>query len=279
MITRRTSNLLAAAALLAALWSAVELPPLHAQWGHPKTAGVPKKADGKPNLSAPAPKTTDGKPDLSGMWEMKKDKPCPPEGCADQQVGYQFFDIGYGLPGGLPYQPWAADLVKTRMEQNGKEDPTSRCLPAGIVKLHTWGYPRKIVQIPGLLIILNPRDTAYRQIFTDGRPLPAEVDLPSFDGFSSGRWQGDTLVVETTGFPDGIWLDRNGNPLTSAAKIIEKFHRVNYGTLEIEITVNDPKAYTKPWTTKLTQVIVLDQELVDYICLENEKDAPNLVGK
>jgi hypothetical protein len=136
-----------------------------------------------------------------------------------------------------------------------------------------------MVQIPGLLIILNARDTAFRQIFTDGRSLPVEVDLPSFNGFSSGRWQGDTLVVETTGFTDGLWLDRNGSPLTSSARVTERFRRLNYGTMEIEVTVNDPKAYTKPWTTKLTQVIVLNEELVDNICLENEKDLANMVGK
>jgi hypothetical protein len=164
------------------------------------------------------------------------------------------------------------------MDQNGKDDPVSRCLPGGIVKLHTTPQLRKIVQVPGVLITLNEMDATYRQIFTDGRPLP-EVGMPSFKGYSSGTWQGDTLVVETTGFPDGIWLDRSGSPLTDAARITERFRRVNFGRMEIELTIHDPKAYTRPWTFRLIHKIVLDTELLDYICVENEKDAPHLVGK
>ena len=120
-------------------------------------------------------------------------------------------------------------------------------------------------------------DATYRQIFTDGRPLP-ELGIPSFKGYSSGTWQGDTLVVETTGFPDGIWLDRSGSPLTDAARITERFRRVNFGRMEIEMTVDDPKAYTRPWTFRLIHKIVLDTELMDYICTENEKDALTLSG-
>lgn len=278
MSARRRFAILAVASLLV-FAPGVKLSRLDAQWGHLPTKGVPKKPDGKPNLTAPTPRTADGKPDLSGMWEMKKDRPCPPEGCADAQIVYQFLDMGYGLPGGLPYQKWAADLVKARKDQNGKDDPAGHCLPIGAVRLHTTPFPKKIIQIPGLLVILNARETAYRQIFTDGRALPTEVELASNNGFSSGKWQGDTLVVETIGFPDGMWLDRYGSPMTSEGKLTEKFHRVNYGTLEIEVTVNDPKAYTKPWTAKLTQSLVLNDELVDYICMENEKDQVNLVGK
>jgi hypothetical protein len=164
------------------------------------------------------------------------------------------------------------------MDQNGKDDPVSRCLPGGIVKLHTTPQLRKIVQVPGVLITLNEMDATYRQIFTDGRRLP-EVGITSFKGYSSGAWQGDTLVVETTGFPDGIWLDRSGSPLTDAARITERFRRVNFGRMEIEVTVHDPKAYTRPWTFRLIHKIVLDTELIDYICVENEKDLPHLVGK
>ena len=164
------------------------------------------------------------------------------------------------------------------MDQNGKDDPVSRCLPGGIVKLHTTPQLRKVVQVPGVLITLNEMDATYRQIFTDGRPLP-EVGILSFKGYSSGTWQGDTLVVETTGFHDGIWLDRSGSPLTDAARITERFRRVNFGRMEIDVTVDDPKAYTRPWTFRLIHTIVLDTELMDYICVENEKDAPHLVGK
>jgi hypothetical protein len=194
------------------------------------------------------------------------------------QVPLEFVNIGSSVKDGLPYQPWAAEIRKTRTEQNGKDDPVSRCLPGGIVKLHTTPQLRKIIQIPGLLVTLNEMDATYRQIFLDGRRLP-QVDITSFKGYSSGKWEGDTLVVESAGFPEGIWLDRNGSPLTDAAKITERFRRVNYGRMEIEITVDDPKAYTRPWTIKLNQNIVLNTELIDYICSENEKDAGRLIGK
>jgi hypothetical protein len=194
------------------------------------------------------------------------------------EIPQEFLNIGWSLKEGPPYQPWAAEVRRARMEQNGKDDPVSHCLPGGIVKLHTTPLLRKIIQLPGLLITLNEMDATFRQIFTDGRALPP-VGLPSFKGFSSGKWEGDTLVVQTSGFTDGIWLDRNGSPLTDGASITERIRRVNYGKMEIEVTVNDPKAYTRPWTVKLTHNIVLDTELIDYICTENEKDVPRLVGK
>jgi len=132
-----------------------------------------------------------------------------------------------------------------------------------------------MVQVPGLLVILNEQNASYRQIFTDERPLPVDPN-PSWNGYSSGQWDGDILVVQTTGFRDGLWLDTGGSPLTDAARVTERFRRVNYGTLEIELTIDDPKAYTKPWTIKVTQIIAPDTELLDYICLENEKDVPHL---
>src|SRR5438034_811695 len=154
----------------------------------------------------------------------------------------------------------------------------NRASPGPVAELSNRRRSQDAHGIPGLLVILNERDASYRQIFTDHRPLPT-IDLPSFNGFSSGKWDGDTLVVETTGFKDGMWLDRNGSPMTDAAKVTERFRRVNYGKMEIEITVDDPKAYTAPWTIKLNHFIVLDTELLDYICLENEKDIPRLLGK
>jgi hypothetical protein len=144
--------------------------------------------------------------------------------------------------------------------------------------MHADALLRKVVQVPGLVLIIYERDTSYRQIFTDGRPLPVDPQ-PSWNGYSSGKWDGDTLVVQTHGFRDGLWLDRNGSPMTDAAKITERFRRLNYGTLQIELTVDDPKAYKAPWTVKLKQTLMPDTELLDYVCLENEKDIPNLVGK
>jgi len=252
--------------------------PANAQWINYPTRGVPRTADGKPNLSAPPPKTADGKPDLSGMWGWEENRSCPADGCPDARVGQEFISIGWSIKGGLPYQPWAADLVKKNRAANSKDDPQSSCLPRGALRMHTDGLFKKMVQVPGLLVILNERNAMYRQIFTDGRPLPVDP-TPSWNGYSSGKWEGDTLVVRSNGFRDGTWLDTGGSPLTESAKVIEKFRRPNYGTLEIEITVDDSKAYTAPWTIKLKQPIVLDTELLDYICLENEKDTSHFVAK
>jgi hypothetical protein len=152
---------------------------LAAQWLDYPAPGVPKNADGTPNLDAPAPKAPGGRPDLSGIWRPERNQKCPPDGCPDNQMSEQFLDFGYGLKDGLPYQPWAAALVKQRADQNGKDDPTSHCLPGGIVRLHTYPAMNKIVQTPGIIVILSERETTYRQIFLDGRPLPVDP-LPSW---------------------------------------------------------------------------------------------------
>src|SRR5580698_3633587 len=258
------------------LIGAMAAPLVLGQWLNYPTAGVPRTKDGKPNLSGPAPRTRDGKPDISGMWDVLHNRPCPAEGCADMFIPQEFLDIGFSIQGGLPYQPWAAAIVKKRTEENRKDDPNVFCLPVGIVRMYTTPLFRKIVQTPGLVVILNERDAGYRQIFTDGRPLPADPQ-PTFNGYSSGKWEGDTLVVQTVGFREGTWLDANGSPLTEAGKITERIRRVNFGKLEIEMTVDDPKAYTKPWTVKLTQLLKLDTDLLDYYCAENEKDVSHLV--
>lgn len=242
-----------------------------AQWLRYPSSNVPRTPDGKPNLAAPAPRTADGKPDLSGMWAWEDNRPCPPAGCPDAKIGQEFINIGWSLKDGLPYQPWAADLVKKRRAENSRDDPQSRCLPRGAVRLYTDGLFKKIIQTPSMLVILNERDAAYRQIFLDGRPLPVDPN-PSYNGYSSGKWEGDTLVIQSIGFRDDIWLDSGGSPITEAAKITEKLRRPSFGKLEIEITVDDPKAYTKPWTVKLNQPIVVDTELLEYICVENERD-------
>lgn len=266
----RLPSIVAAACFFAA-------PPVAStQWLNYPTPGVPRLRNGNPNLSAPAPRTKDGRPDLSGIWQLEAQ--CPPEGCGDYPAAPEFIDLGARLKGGLPYQPWAAELVAKRWAQLGKDDPVGSCRPAGAVRLLTFPPPRKIVQLPGLLLILSERDVTYRQIFTDGRPLPQDPD-PSWNGFSSAKWEGDTLVARTIGLRDGGWLDRKGSPLTDAAKISERFRRVNYGRLEIELTVDDSKAYTHPWTVTLNQLIVLNTELLDYYCLDNERDAGHMVGK
>ena len=185
-------------------------------------------------------------------------------------VSQEFVDIGWGIKGGLPYQPWAAAITKKRTAENRIDDPNSRCLPTGIVRMHTAPLYRKVVQTPKLLVILNERNVWYRQIFIDGRALERDPQ-PSWNGYSTAKWDGDALVVRSNGFRDGLWLDSNGSPMTDAATITERFRRPDYGTFEITLTVDDPKAYTRPWTTTMKQVMVTDSELLDYVCVENER--------
>jgi hypothetical protein len=252
--------------------------PLSGQWLRYPTAGVPRTAEGKPNLAAACPRTADGKPDLSGLWIMQTTRAGNPDFPGCDAVSDEFINIAASLKDGLPYQPWAADLVKARRTEQRVNDPLSHCLPVGPVRLHTWNGPRKVVQTPGLLLIVNEWNASYRQIFTDSRPFPVDPN-PSWNGYSTGRWEGDTLIVQTSGFRDGMWLDATGNPMTDAAKITERFRRINFGQMEIELTVDDPKAYTKPWTVTLHQVLKLDTDLLDFVCAENEKDSSHLSAK
>ncbi len=247
------------------------------QWIHYPTDGVPRKADGSPNLTAPAPRLADGKPDFSGIWHTARLNPCTPESakflpCGSEIGGSPLArNLGLDLPGGsLPYQPWAAALAKQRSSDEGVDDPHVRCLPDNPPR--TWGMPHmtKAVHTPKLLVLLYEVNAMYRQIFIDGRPLPDDP-TPGWNGYSTAAWEGDTLVVHTAGFRDGLWIDMGGSPMSDAAKMTERIRRPNYGTLELEITVEDSKVYTKPWTVKMTQAIKLDTELIDEICLENEK--------
>jgi hypothetical protein len=257
---------------------------LFAQWPAYPTAGVPKTADGKPNLNGPVPRTPDGKPDFSGIWRFvdspdARSGPPPPTGARSFGIGVrvpgllQFFDIGSTLPGGLPFRPWAAELRKQRVARDNRDNPDAHCLPIGLMQLHTHPEPRKIIQTPGLMVILYEANAGIRQIFLDGRSLPTNDADPWWFGYSTGHWEQDTLVVETRGFRDDVWLDVEGSPLTASGKMTERFRRLNYGNMEIEITVDDPKAYTKPWTVKVHHRIMLDTELIEFVCLENEKDA------
>jgi len=250
--------------------------PLTGQWLNYPTPGIPRTADGRPNLSASAPKTADGKPDLSGLWEFGAGG--SNDFLAGVTIAPEVLDIAAGLKEPLPYRPWARDLRSEREADNGKDNPDGRCLPLSILQKHTHPFPRKLIQVPGLIVILNEKNNEYRQIFTDGRPLPRDPQ-PSFNAYSSGKWEGNTLVVQTIGFREDSWADSAGTPITEAAKVTERFRRPNYGSLEIEVTVDDPKAYTAPWIVMLRQHIKLDTDLLEYICLENQKDLPHLVGK
>ena len=262
--------------ILAAGWIAASLLP--AQWLNYPTAGVPRKPDGSPNLAAPAPRVKGGKPDLSGIWAPWR------RGALDEGLDAQlkatgpFWDFGSVIPGGLPYQPWAAATRNQRFADRSKDNPDVHCMPLGILQMNTHPFPRRFVQAPGYLAILHERDMEYRQIFLDGRPLPKDPQ-PSWNGYSTGKWLGDTLSVETIGFRDGLWADYDGSPLTSAATITERFRRLHFGSMELEMTVDDPKAYTKAWTVKIELALQLDSDLLEYVCLEGERDSRHMVGR
>jgi hypothetical protein len=271
---------------------------LSAQWPDYPSPGVPKAPDGKPKLDAPAPRTADGHPDLSGVWENRRGNigraprggPPPPEGAppppppptppSDGPPAATFFNIGAGFPGGkLPLKPEAAEVLKKRVGDNSKDNPDAHCLPMGFMQLHEHPQPRKIIQTPAVTLIIYEANSGLRQIFTDGRPLPSKDAEPWWYGYSIGHWEGDTLVVETNGFRDDIWLDVNGSPLTNAGKVTEKFRRPTYGKLDIEVTVDDPSQYTKPFTVAVHQQIMLNTDLIEFICSENEKSDAHLTGK
>ena len=270
-------TLLSAAALLVLL----ALPAtLRAQWPPHPTPGVPRTPDGEPDLEAPAPRTPWGAPDLSGMWENARGGgrggrggTQPESQPADGPPLATFFDAGANFENGLPYQPWAAELRAQRMADNQKDNPDAHCLPMGFLQFHLHPQPRKIIQTPEVIVFLYEGNYGVRQIFTDGRALPDNDPQPWWYGYSIGTWEGDTLVVETTGLRDGGWLDVYGSPFTDAARVTERFTRVNYGNMRIDITVDDPKAYTEPWTVRVNHRVMLDTELFEFICLENEQSS------
>jgi hypothetical protein len=279
-----------------------------AQWPSYPTPNVPKNSDGTPNLQAQTPRTADGHPDLTGLWEIYFNSiaaPPPPgqaspsrslqdaaDGGGANQLGLTpskpptdpdappratFFDIGANLPGGLPFQPWARELREKRVADHQKDNPDAHCLPMGFMQLHGHPQPRKIVQTPNLIVIMYEGNQGLRQIFLDGRPLPkVDEDLqPWWYGYSVGHWEGDTLVVESVGFRDDGWLDVFGSPLTDKGKLIERWRRPDFGHIEIDVTVDDPKAYTKPFTVRVSHKIMLDEQLIEFICNENEKSSQN----
>ncbi|MEO8099884.1 MAG: hypothetical protein ABI811_19455 [Acidobacteriota bacterium] len=252
---------------------------LMAQWPDHPSKGVPKGEDGKPNLAAPPPRTADGKVDFSGLWEnLRIGGPAKGEPQSDPPAA-TFANIGAGFKDGLPLRPWAAELLKQRKDSISKDNPDAHCLPMGLMQLHMHPQPRKIVQLPELIVMMYEGNSGLRQIFMDGRPLPPPDVDPWWYGYSIGKWDGDTLVVETTRLRDLGWLDINGSPITEDGKLIERYRRPTFGSLEIEVTVDDPKAYTKPFTVKVSQRIMLNTDLIEFICAENERDAPHLVGK
>jgi hypothetical protein len=237
------------------------------QWLNYPSAGIPRKADGKPDLTAAAPKSANGKPSLGGIWHR-----VPPAGTPS---GANFGNtVTYYMPAGstVPLQPWAAELLQQRrFGMLGAGRPSERCLPHGVLGSMLPNIPFKIIETPGLTLILTEQLTQFRQVFTDGRGLPPDMQ-PAWYGYSIGRWDGETFVIETAGFNDQTWLDDSGHPNTEAMRTQERFHRVDAGHISLEVVVDDPGAYTQPWSVTIPLELMPDTELIEDVC-DNEKDA------
>lgn len=279
------------------------------QWPKYPTPGAPKQADGRPDMTGPTPMTVDGKPDLSGVWNSGpggpgagkgkgpgpgKEKGPPPDGEKGKAKGKGkggfagggippggFLNMGANMPEGLlPYQDAALKLRNDRLARNSADHPDAHCLPLHPIQLWFHPQPRKLIQNPREIVMLAEANGGTRQIFTDGRTLPKTEDVqPWWYGYSVGHWEGDTLVVESTGFLDDAWIDESGSPLSNAARVTERIRRPNYGTLEIQITVNDPRTYKQPWTVTANQTLLADDELIEFVCGENNTSLNHLVTK
>jgi hypothetical protein len=253
-------------AILAVALSAPLVTSLNAQWLHQPTPGIPRTPDGKPTLAAPAPRTPDGKPDLSGLWNKISPK------------------YGRNIAADLKpeeIQPWAEALVQKRKEDLGKDYMNVLCVPLGPAYStdadSTGAEMIKIVQTPGLILILNP-DLTYRQIFLDGRALEPAPN-PSWMGYSAGRWDGDTLVVDSFGFNDRTWLDHDGHPHTEALRMTERYRRRSFGNLEVDVTLSDPAVYARPWTVSVRAELTPDTEMIEWVCNEKGSELQHWVGK
>lgn len=252
---------------IAVIWSLVWTTlcaPASAQWLKVPSKGIPRLPDGTPNLAAPTPKTSDGKIDLSGLWMPTA-----------RYIGNIASDL---KPGEVPLRPWAEALYKKRQEDKSKDDPTGHCIPGGVPRSNAVPYPFKILNSDGMVVILYEAVHGYRQIFTDGRELPKDPN-PNWQGYSVGRWEKDAFVVDSSGFVENSWLDNGGHPGTESLRVTERFRRKDFGHLEIAVTINDEKAYTKPWTITMPYEFLADTDLLEYVCTENEKDLQHLVGK
>ncbi len=257
--------------------------PSWAQWINYPTPGIPRLPNGRPNLVAPAPRSSDGRPDLSGVWhveatpleEQKRlygdglDKAALPGMEPDTSSKYVLNILVDFKPEDSPMRPEAVALLRQRTQQ---DRPSLSCLPWGIPASTLFAPVHKIVQTPGLIVMMLEVDSgATRQIYTDGRKLPVDPE-PLWYGYSVGKWEDETLVVETTGFNDKSWLDSMGHPHSSAMRVIERYRRRDFGHLDVEITIDDPRLCTRPFTIRVTQMLQADTDILEYFCPEDEKD-------
>ncbi|HEY6508792.1 MAG TPA: hypothetical protein VIY56_12320 [Vicinamibacterales bacterium] len=310
-----------------------------AQWPKmqdPTAPPVPRDAQGRVAMTAPAPRTADGRPDFSGVWMRANSGPPRGGGRGARQGGggapggraagaaaapagqaaaaptpggegpaafapvrggvilepptdgfpfdptgppvATFFEAGGNMEGGLPYTPWAAELRKQRLALNARDNPDAMCFPMGFLQFHQQPQPRKIIHLPKMILIEYEANYGLRKIYLDGRKLPPQGEpQPWWYGYSVGRWEGDTLVVETNNLrgaedsPYDGWMDVNGSPYSREAKFTERIRRPSFGQLQIDLTIEDPKAYTKPWTVRVDQRYLADEEIIEFVCNENQQ--------
>jgi len=259
----------------------------HAQWLDHPTAGLPKQ-DGKPNLSAPAPRAADGKPDLSGVWTTDS---TPPDemtrlfpgldalavpGDDPRFLHKYFMNVFVDIkPEDTPLTPLGAKIFLPRAKTMSSDVPTSHCLPAGIPMGDLLPAPRRFIQLPGLLVVLYDGINPQRMIYMDGRKHVSDP-LPTWMGYSVGTWEGDTLVVDSRGFNDRTWLDAFGHPRTESMHIVERIRRRDFGHIEVQMTFDDPAAYTKPFSIRFTQTLRPNMDIIEGVCAENERDRAHI---
>ena len=251
-----------------------------AQWLHTPTAGAPRTRDGKVNMTGPVPRL-DGKPDLSGIWQVPGDPRAAGGlfGLGESLNSKYFRDILSDFPADQrPLTAEGAERLR-RNAQPGVFNPVLNCLPDGPVHGDLLPEPFKFIHSRGVIVMLYEVETTFRQIFMDGRALPKEIGSPSWQGYSVGRWQGDTLVVDTIGFNDASWLDARGTPHSAEMRVEERFRRRDYGHLELTITVTDPRTFTKPIAISVVAELLPDTDLLEHYCLENEQDDKRMPGR
>lgn len=262
----------------------------HAQWLNYPTAGTPRTRDGKADLFGKTPRASNGKPDLSGVWQTE----LAPPGENERLFGASVKDYAvlgddprtfskYYLnilvdfkPENTPIRPQAAEIAQRNQDTRGTESPAARCLPHGLPRADIFSYaPFKMIQTPAEIAVLYEIDNSNRQIYTDGRKLPVDPQ-PSWIGYSVGKWEGDTLVVDAAGFNDKTWLDSYGHPHSEDLRVQERFHRRDFGHMDLSVTIEDPKMYTRPFTIKVTEILLPDSDVLESVCNENEKDRTHL---